>query len=86
VITQYMATAGDTASLPANARLWSIQVGTAAGSAVVTVYNNTAGSGDVRVLIDASVVGSYRFYGARFPKGMFAALSGGNAKISVTAD
>ncbi len=80
-----MATANDDATFPAHTQLWTVTVGTAAASAVVTVYNGTATTDEVKAVIDASAVGQYRFYGARFPNGLYVQLTAGNAKVSVGA-
>ncbi len=83
--SQYLATDGDTAAWPANACLERIVVGTAAASAVVTVYNGTSASGEVKAVITAAAIGNFAFLGARFPRGLFVALSAGNAKVTVSA-
>lgn len=85
-VAQYMATANDTVSWPAGARLHGITVGTAAASAVVTVYDGTSTAGQVLALIDAAAVKDLCFYGARFPAGLFVKLTAGNAKVTVTAE
>lgn len=82
---QYLATANDTCSWPAQAHLYNIIVGTAAASAVVTVYNGTSTSDPVYATIDASSKGEAEFYGGRFPAGLFVKLTAGNAKVSVVA-
>lgn len=83
--TKYLATANDEAVWGEDAQLLSITVGTAAASAVITVYDGTSTSGEVRALIDGNVVDSHPFYGSRFGRGLFVKLTGGNAKVSVTA-
>lgn len=82
---RYLALDGDTVAWGAQARLYDINVATAAGSAVVTVYNGTTASGELKALIDASSLRNLRFYGARFPAGLYITLTGGDAKVSVTA-
>ena len=85
--TQYMAAANDSCLWPANAKLFTVNVGTTDTSAVVTVYNGTTSSGEVKAVIDAATaVRTCRFHGARFPNGLFVELTGGNAKVSVVAD
>ena len=79
---KYMATANDTAAWAAGGRLFSVVVGTSAGSAVVTVYNGTATTDPVTATIDASAKGNYEFGGARHPAGLFIKLTGGNAKVT----
>lgn len=82
----YLATANDTYSLGANARLISINVGTAAASAVVTVYNGTSTSDPVVDTIDASAVKDLDFHSVRLSGGLFVKLTGGNAKVTVIAE
>ena len=82
---QYMATANDTVAWAAHAQLMSVVVGTAAASAVVTLYNGTSTSGETLGIINAAAVGCHRFDGGRFPLGLFVKLTGGNAKVSVVA-
>lgn len=83
---KYLATANDECSWSADARLWSVSVGTLAASAVVTVYNGTSTSGEVKAIIDAGAAKDISFYGARFPAGLYVKLTGGNAKVSVVAE
>lgn len=67
--------------------LGSVIINTGASSAVVTVYNNTAGSGDVIAVIDASAAtGNPREYNIACPKGLTAVMSGGNADITITSE
>lgn len=83
---QYLATANDTASLGANARLFAINVSTAAATAVVTVYNGVDTNGTVVDTIDAASKSTSHYYGARFPAGLFVKLTTANAKVSVIAE
>jgi len=80
---RYLATANDTASWPAPANIVAVDVGTAAATAIVTVYNGTATTDPVVAVIDASVNGTHHFDGARCPKGLFVKLTTANAKVSV---
>lgn len=82
---QPLATANDTALAGKDSQLWSINVSTAAASAVITVYNGTSTAGTVIDTIDASSKGTSHYYGARFGLGLFVKLTGGNAKASVIA-
>lgn len=84
----YLATANDTFTLGgpgAGANLYSINVDTAAASAVVTVYRGTSTGGVVVATIDAASKSTSHFYGAFFGTGLFVKLTAGNAKVSVVA-
>lgn len=84
----YLATANDFFTLGAagaGAYLYSINVDTAAASAVVTVYRGTSTSGTVVATLDASSKSTSHFYGSFFGSGLFVKLTGGNAKVSVVA-
>jgi hypothetical protein len=65
-------------------RLAHINVGTAAASAVLTVYDGQSASGSVVASIDCSAVGRYEF-DAVLKNGLFCVLSGGNARVTVSA-
>lgn len=81
-----MATANDVVAAGgtgSDSELWSINVSTAAASAVVTVYQGTSTSGTVVDTIDAASKGTTHYYGAQFPNGLFVKLTAGNAKVSV---
>jgi hypothetical protein len=89
-VNGYLATANDTytaggAGNPAD--LLAIVVGTAAASAVVTVYNGSSTSGAVMATIDASAINFFEFGddGMHCPAGLFVKLTGGNAKVTVVA-
>lgn len=82
----YLQTANDTFALGAHARLWAIVVGTAAASAVVTVYNGTSTSDPVMATIDAAAAKDVYFLGVRCPAGLFVKLTAGNAKVTVVAE
>lgn len=84
----YLATANDTFTAGAAgnpAALLAIVVGTAAASAVVTVYNGSSTSDPVVATIDASAINFFEFgdEGIQLPKGCFVKLTGGNAKVTV---
>lgn len=64
--------------------LFDVNVGTSAASAVLTLYDGTGTGGVVKAVIDASAKGTYHFSGLRFPAGLYADLTGGNAKVTVT--
>ena len=81
----YLATAAETATFPAGSCLHGILVGTAAASAVVTVYHGQTTSGPVIALIDAAAAKDTHFHGLRCPDGIHVVLSGGNAKVTVIA-
>lgn len=80
----YLATANDTVALGRNTHLGYINVSTAAASAVVTIYEGASTSDPVRGIIDASSLGRYE-YDCAFGAGLFIKLTGGNAKVTVTA-
>lgn len=79
-----LAATGNVTAAPANsgAVLWTVNVGTGAASAVVTIYDGTSTSGTVVTTIDASAKGSYVF-GRKCNNGIHVVLSGGNADITV---
>lgn len=62
--------------------LWSVNVNTAAGSAVLKIYNGTSASGELVASIDASGKGSF-VYGVAMKDGIFYDLSGGNADVTI---
>lgn len=62
--------------------LWSVNVNTAAGSAVLKIYNGTSAAGELIASIDASGKGSY-VYGVGLKDGIFYDLSGGNADVTI---
>lgn len=65
--------------------LGQVIVNTAAASAILTLYNNTAGSGDVIAVIDcAAATGNPRDYHITCPNGLTAVLSGGTADVTIT--
>lgn len=64
------------------ARLFTVNVNTGATSAVLTIYNGTDANGDVVAVIDASAAGSF-FYGVKCNDGIYAALSGGDADVTI---
>ena len=79
----YFAAADETALFGRDACLHSVTVGTLAAAAVVTVYNGTSTSGEVKAIINAAAEKHVTFDGARFPAGLFIKLTGGNATVSV---
>lgn len=90
----YLATANDTySSTPTGtttgtpADLLRIIVGTAAASSVVTVYNGTSTSGEVKATIDAATINFFDFgeEGIHCPAGLFVKLTAGNAKVTVVS-
>lgn len=65
-----------------NATLWSVNVNTGAASGVCKVYNaGSAVAADLVATIDCTNPGSY-WYGARCPKGIFYAISGGAPDVT----
>lgn len=67
----------------AYAQLVSVNVGTGAASAVLTV-SNRASPAVVVAVIDCSAKGSYWYGGARLQGGLSAVLTGGNADVTVS--
>jgi hypothetical protein len=59
-----------------------ININKGATSAVLTVYDNTTGSGTVIATIDAAAANSF-VYGRRCSTGLTVVLSGGNADVTV---
>lgn len=76
--TKVLAGAGTSVTLIA------VNVGTGAVSGVLTIYDGQDATGTVVATIDASAKGSYWFGGVRLPAGLYVALSGGNADVTVT--
>ena len=64
------------------ATLESVIVNTGAASAVLTIYDNTAGSGTKIATVDATSK-SFAHYGCRTKTGITAVLSGGNADVTI---
>lgn len=64
--------------------LGHVNVCTAATSAVFTIYDGQSASGKVVATIDASALGRYEF-DAVVKDGLFCVLSGGSAKVTVSA-
>ena len=58
---QYISATNGTASFGAGCLLYSVIVGTAAGSAVVTLYSGVDTTGQMLGVIDASAVGNYNY-------------------------
>lgn len=67
--------------------LGSVIVNTGAASAVLTVYNNAAGSGDTIAVIDCgAATGNPRDYNVFCPNGLTVVQSGGSADITITSE
>lgn len=79
-----IAAAGNLSVAPTGgkARLWTVNVNTAAANATFTIYNGTSASGDVVAVIDASETSS-RVYGTLCNDGIFCVLASGNADVTV---
>ena len=60
----------------------AVVVGSKGTSAVLTLRVKDANGGVISI-IDASVTGSYQFGGAVFDNGVYAALTGGSADVTV---
>lgn len=67
---------------PKGTTLVGVTVNTGAASAVLTIYDNTAGSGTKIATIDASATGNFSYF-VRCKTGCYAVLSGGNADVTV---
>lgn len=70
------------------ATLGSVIVNTGAASATLTVYDNTAGSGNVVAIIDCSntAQGVQRTYDVICPGGLTVVMAGGNADVTITSE
>jgi hypothetical protein len=79
-------TSNPSATFGKGALLYSVIVGTAAASAVITIYNGTSSSGQVLGVIDASAVGNYNYWDMRCPNGLFVLQTGGSALVTVVAE
>lgn len=68
--------------------LRNVVLNTGAASAVLTIYNNSAGSGDVVAIIDCSntAQGVDRGYFGFCPNGITAVLSGGDADVTIQTE
>ena len=68
--------------------LGSVLIGKPTASAVLTVYNSTAGSGDVVAIIDCASTGLSRQldFNVSCPQGLTVVLSGGDADVTVTSE
>lgn len=64
--------------------LESINIGTGAASGVFTVYDGQDANGSVVAVIDATAA-RYHKFDAVCKNGIFCVLSGGNAKVTVSA-
>jgi len=92
----YFATANDVgtsspggATKGTPARLESVTVGTAAASAVLTIYHGIDTNGPVVATIDCSAINNFQFGvddGIWFPAGLYAKLTVGNAKVTLSYD
>jgi hypothetical protein len=68
--------------------LGSVLINKPTASAVLTIYNNTAGSGDTVAALDCASTGLSRQldYNVSCPNGLTIVLSGGNADVTVTSE
>jgi hypothetical protein len=64
--------------------LESVNIGTGVASGVFTIYDGQSASGTVVAVIDATAA-RYHEFDAVCKNGIFCVLSGGNAKVTVTA-
>lgn len=87
----YIAAAGNLGpigGLNSGATLSSVVVGTGVSSAVLTIYDGQSASAPavVKAVIDCAAAGDYFFGDTWFKNGIFAVLSGANAKVTVNAE
>lgn len=70
------------------AYLGSVILNTGAASATLTIYDNSAGSGNVIAIIDCSntAQGVQRDYNVSCPAGLTAVMAGGNADVTITSE
>lgn len=68
--------------------LGSVIINTGAASATLTIYNSSAGSGDVIAIIDCSNTGQgvSRIYNVMCPNGLTVVMAGGNADVTITSE
>lgn len=67
--------------------LGSVVLNTHAASAVLTLYNNGAGSGDIIAIIDCATAGRAPLrYDIGLASGLTAVMSGGNADVTITSE
>lgn len=87
-IPTHIATASTRVIHSRAAALGSVIVNTGAASATLTVYNNTASSGDIVAIIDCSntATGVQRQYDVLCPQGITVVMAGGNADVTVTTE
>lgn len=65
--------------------LGSVLINTAAASATLTIYNNSAGSGDIIAIIDCATR-VYIRYDVACPQGLTVVMAGGNADVTITSE
>jgi hypothetical protein len=82
-VSKRIAATGNLPCAPGPAELGIVKVYTGAASAVLTIYDSLAGSGEVIATIDASSEGCYA-YMRRCTRGLYAVLSGGDADCTVS--
>lgn len=70
------------------ATLGSVILNTGAASATLTIYDNSAGSGNVIAIIDCSntAQGVMRTYNVHCPQGITAVMAAGNADVTITTE
>lgn len=80
----HLAATGNASIALANsgAVLHTVNVSTGASSAVLTIYDGTDANGTVVCVIDASSKSSH-YFGRKCNNGIYAALSGGNADVTI---
>lgn len=80
----HFTTAGNTGTLGgtgSHGMLYTVNVGTGAASAVLTIKHGSS-SGTTVAVIDASAKGSYTF-NIKLSNGVYASLAGGNADCTI---
>lgn len=82
---QYLVAQNDAATWGKDARLWSVVVGKATATGVITVYNGTSTADPVIAVIDGGVAMTHSFYGVRCSKGLFVKLTTAAGNVTVVA-
>lgn len=87
MIPSHMIAAGTRVIHSRSCVLGSVVINTAAASSTLTLYNNTAGSGDIVAIIDCATAGPrYLQYNISCPNGLTAVMAAGNADVTITSE
>lgn len=79
---QHISSVGTYVIARSSSELGTVNVNTGAGSAILTIYNSAAGSGDIVAVIDATTKSSHAFV-VYCAAGITAVLAGGNADVTI---